>query len=353
MKIGILTFHCANNYGAVLQTLGLSEKLTDLYQSHEVYIVNYCPASIIKVYSLLKYGNMYSLISSISQLPFSMKRKHNFNKFRKENFNLLSFKDIGCLDYLICGSDQIWNPVLTNELDPNYFGLIEGFKGRTIAYAASDGGNLKKSNPAITHSYLSNIAFISVRESSMIPSLSAYSKDVSVVLDPVFLPDSTFWHAFSLKQKYTNYVLVYKLSDNDEIVRNACQFAEKTGKKVIEIAYKFPYKQMLTKKHTVLSSIGIAEFVSLFLYADFVFTNSFHGTAFSILFNKCFYTYTINDKRANRIVDLLSALSLMDQYVSSVDVNMHKEIDYRSVNMLLYKKKEASLNFIKRSLSLQ
>jgi hypothetical protein len=353
MKIGIITFHCANNYGALLQTFALYYKLIDILPSDEIYIVNYCPDSITEVYSLLRFRISFSLLSSIFQLPFSIKRKLNFCKFRKARFNLLSVKNISCLDFLICGSDQIWNPAITRGIDPYYFGIIEGFRGRTIAYAASDGGNLEKANPDIINKYLSTFTSISVREGDMLLLLGNYNKTIGVVLDPVFLPDISFWHTFASKQRYANYVLIYKLSKNDEMSKNAYQFAEKMGKEVIEITYRFPYKQMFTKKHRILSSLSISDFISLFLYADYVFTNSFHGTAFSIIFNRLFYVYFINDKKSNRIEYLLNKLNLLERYVPFIDIDNAKNIDYQLINKIIAEKKEESLNFIRNAVSIQ
>jgi hypothetical protein len=352
MKIGIITFHCADNYGAVLQAFALYQKLAELFDASDIYIVDYQPKSIIKVYSLLNIKNMRGLISSILQLPFLLQRKYNFNKFRDLYFKLLSLKDIDCLDYLVCGSDQIWNAEITNGLDPHYFGMIEGFKGKVIAYGASDGGNLTN-NIDIFQSFLERFEFVSVREKSMMAPLEKYGKNITVVLDPVFLPDIIFWQKIAAGQKHRNYILIYQLTQNDRLLENAYQLASHTGKQLIEITYGFPYKRILKTKHKVLASVSLADFLSLFIHADYIFTNSFHGTAFSIIFNKNFYTYFLpgNDKRNNRIEDLLSDSNLRNRGFSHIDFNGPEVIDFSSVNSLLNKKKNEAIKFLKLAFS--
>jgi hypothetical protein len=351
MKIGIITFHCADNYGAVLQTLALYQKLTELFCASDIYIVDYRPDSIVKPYRLISAKNVRQVISLILQLPFSVRRKYNFNKFRNLYFQLLHLKNIDCLDWLVCGSDQIWNTEITGGFDPYYFGMIKGFKGKIIAYAASDGGDLTNSVDTI-RLFLEKFEFVSVREKSMLMPLEKYCKSISLVLDPVFLSDMTFWKKIASDKKYDNYILMYQLTRNDRLIEDVYQLAARTGKRVIEITYGFSYKRVLKTKHKVLAAVSLPDFLSLFFYADCVFTNSFHGTAFSIIFNKQFYTYVIdNDKRNKRIEDLLSDVDLQGRCVAHVNIDDIGMIDFLNVNSLLEKKKKESINFLKYALS--
>ena len=344
MKIGIITFHCADNYGAVLQTAALYQKLKELFDSSDIYIVDYRPDSIVKPYTLIKAKNTYQLVASIFQLPFSLWRKYNFNKFRDSFFQLLNLRNIDYLDFLVCGSDQIWNSEITGGIDPYFFGVIEGFKGKVIAYAASDGGDLTNININSIQPFLARFEFVSVRERTMLASLEKYCKDISVALDPVFLPDITFWQKIASRQKYGNYILIYQLSRNDRLLEDAYQLAAQTGKRLIEIGYGFPYKRILKIKHKILPIVSLPDFLSLFIHADYILTNSFHGTAFSIIFNKPFCTYIVdNDKKNKRIEDLLSDIGLRNRCVTQI--NKLEKIDYNNVTFLLNKKKHESTYF--------
>jgi hypothetical protein len=357
MKIGIITFHCADNYGAVLQTLALYNKLMRLFATSDIYVVDYRPRSIIKEYSLLRIRNIRQLISSILQLPFLLRRKSYFNKFRDMSLKLLPLKDINRLEYLVCGSDQIWNSEITKGLDLYFFGIIKGFQGKLIAYAASDGGNLTNIEVRSIQSYLTRFEFLSVREKTMLTLLNEYQKNISVVLDPVFLLDRTFWQKIASNQKYSNYILVYQLGHNDNLFKDAYQLAAQTGKLLIEIVYAFPYKRIIkTKrvlkiKHKIFPTVNLPFFLYLFNHADYIFTNSFHGTAFSIIFNRCFYSYGIdNDKKNERIEDLLSEINLQNHFITA-GVNNFDPIDYCVVNFLLAKKIGESIDFLKCALS--
>jgi hypothetical protein len=353
MKIGIITFHCADNYGAVLQTMALYQKLTELFSASEIYIVDYRPESITKTYAILKVKSLRQLAYSILQLPFSLRKKYSFNKFRNSHFKLINLKNIDCLDYIVCGSDQIWNSKLTDGPDPHFFGVFEGFAGKAISYAASDGGNLTNIELDTIQPYLAKFEFVSIRERSMFALLKKHCKNIFVVLDPVFLPGISFWKKIATGQRHSNYILIYQLSGNDRLFENAYQLAVRTGRQLIEITYGFPYKRALKIKHKVFASVSLPDFLSLFIYADYIFTNSFHGTALSIILNKPFYTYiNANDDKKNRLIeDLLAEINLQNRFVTHVDIDNIELVDYCKINFLLEKRKYESIYFLKQALS--
>jgi hypothetical protein len=359
MKIGIITFHCARSYGAVLQTAALYQKLSELSNSAEVYIIDYCPKSIKQSFLYKKIQknnpliNLLRLLYSVVQLPFTIEAIYKLNLFRRKYFICIKKEDIKMLDLIVCGSDQIWNPLLTKGLDPHYFGIIdESYHIKSIAYAASDGGNLEADQTDSINKYLNNLDSISVREKSMIQLIQKYYKgSISSVLDPVFLPDSSFWNAILSKRKYENYILIYQFH-NDDIIKDAKKIAKQTGKKIIEITNGFPYRIMLKSTHKILASIGPEEFISLFVYADYILTNSFHGAAFSIIFNKQFCSYKKeNDKGVARIADLLSEFDLTERYVDHADEVIFKKIDYLAVNRIREQKCLASFHFLNEVIS--
>jgi hypothetical protein len=347
MRIGIITVHCANNYGALLQAFALQKKLTELYTPNEVFIVDYRPKTITHIYNIFNFKDIFTFISSIIQLPLSLQRKIIFGSFRKKNIKFISMDEIHTLDYLVCGSDQIWNPTITKGLDPCYFGIIRGFTGKVITYAISDGGHLDDINPSTLRKYLANVDMISIREPTMLPVLERYNLHPQTVLDPVFLLDDNFWKQFSAKRKLKNYIIVYCIGKNDKIIKEAYQLAKIKNLKVVEITYGFPFKRLLKIRHKIIPNAGIQDFLSYILYADYVFTNSFHVLVFSIIFNKYFFLYNHHDeKRNNRLVNIVSQFRLLNQLTFDSNLEIFKDIDYNNVNNILNQKCRDSISFL-------
>lgn len=235
-------------------------------------------------------------------------------------------------------------------MDGNYFGIINGQKIKTFSYAASDGGSIEDEPPDRIKNLLDNLSGISVREKSMIMRLKKYAIDKKMIVsyDPVFLPGKTYWKKMSKKSKYKNYILIYRLEENKQIYEDAYQLAKSTGKKIIEITTQFV--TALKNRHKTFTMTGIGQFITLFMHADYVLTNSFHGTAFSIVFNKQFCSYYIKNGN-DRIADLLSDLNLSERQVSSAASGIiEKIINYDLVNILLERKREEADMYFKRCL---
>ena len=222
MKIGIITFHFAHNFGAVIQCYCLQEFLRR--QGHEVSVINYLPQIITRYYDVYydpaKYGLMRyqtlreqrvprqkailkAFISAgnawrkNSKMLFRYKRKKSFEQFTSSFLNLTkpfrTFNELkeNCSDYdvLICGSDQIWNTkLLEGKFDPAYFLRFSGQNQIKIAYSPSWGETDPRDHSAELPGLLSDFVSISVRESQDVSKLqSVLKRKVDCVLDPVFL----------------------------------------------------------------------------------------------------------------------------------------------------------------------
>jgi hypothetical protein len=352
MKIGIITFHCADNYGAVLQAYALQTKLRELFSATEIFIVDYRPKYILKMFSMVKTHHVFYFFNSLLQLPLRIAIKMKFNRFRRENYSYIKLKDVVQLDCIVCGSDQVWNPIITQGLDEHYFGLIKRFHGKKIAYAASDGGAIAKLEKEVhIQILLESFAAISIREKSMLPILEEFGITGTAVPDPVLLFDKYFWSQKAAQQKYHNYILIYRVLPNDDILQDAEFIARKTGKRIVELRFGLPYKNMFSPRYTVVPAASVYDFLSLFLYADLVLTNSFHGTAFSIIFNKQFCSYIINDSIQNRIVDLLSELEISDRYVQTALPKIFDTIDYMPINSRIKQNAQMASSYLLNALS--
>ena len=328
MRIGILTFHNADNYGAVLQCYALQETLKNQYPNDEVYVIDYkCPAIEKSYVPHINFKRPWSILTYFK----TKKKRKKFEQFRKKYFNLGS-PDFSKYDMIYYGSDQIWNPSITNR-DLMYFG--KGYNGIKIAYAASDGGKMEYDSEICK--LLNSFSSVSCREKTMKEKLADIKLPIDTILDPVFLLSKEEWMKIAKKPKEKNYVLVYKIRENLNFNSEAEKLGEKFNKKVIQIVYVKTLRKYFYEKQTFVA-ITPEQFVGYFAYADFVLTTSFHGTAFSIIFDKAFYVLEI-DNASERITDLLSELNISDRY--GIAVKTDKQIIQ---NFELYK--QNAYNFL-------
>jgi len=314
MKIGILTFHNADNYGAVLQCYALQEKLKELYPDDEVSLVNYkCPRiekSYIPKFKILRPWTILHY--------FKLKKLHQkFQDFRTKYLNIGS-DDFSKYDLIVYGSDQIWNSHLT-ERDLTYFG--KNYNGHKIAYAASDGGEMTYDSDVCK--LLNDFSKISCREKSIAKKLQKVNLQlpISIVCDPVFLLPKDKWLKMAELPEEENYVLTYKVRENLNFDSEAEKLGEKLQKKVIQIVYVKSLRKIFYKGQTMIEGISPEQFVGYFAKADYIMTTSFHATAFSIIFDKPFFVLNI-EKASERITDLLSELQINDRYGPYVQDNI-------------------------------
>lgn len=368
MKIGILTFHTAINYGALFQAYGLKEVLQSL--GNEVAIIDYRPNYITEAYrpwsnhpsrkSLITVSGWKNWIQYVKTELRRSHRKKKFEKFLDEHFELYEFEphhnlSHGQFDYIICGSDQIWNPKITGgKLDNVFWGnSIKSGKQKLIAYAASAGSvrNLVGYENNLLSS-LKNFYKLSVREQqlsdyfkSQYPSLKS-----TVVVDPVFLATRKVFEPICknriLKQTY---LLYFDLSNNTEFRKNAKKIARSKNLLFKELT---TYHEFVPGQK-ILPPASPEEFCTLFRDADFVCCSSFHGTLFSILFEKDFILYCHPDHGYDRMSSVLSKIGLSERLFSDPNLSesmMHlskKAIDYPTVNTAIDILRKESLAWIK------
>lgn len=357
MKIGILTFHFAHNYGAVLQAYALKEVLKSM--GHSVEVIDYLPDYFFNKYNpfSVKKSSFYSfarsLLGKCKILPtffLHIKRYLGFKNFINKYLNPvkidLESSDHG-FDVFIFGSDQIWNPNITNRgFDKVYFGDFAGSLGKkNVAYAASAGGykftcdDVKKIEDLLSRFYK-----ISVREESLKNIiLKLRPGSVEQVLDPVLLANSENFKSIthsSIKMK--KYVLVYQVVEDPKTMRIAKHIAKQFGCDVIELTARISFSLSTSKDQ----SAAPQKFVSYFNNAEYVVTTSFHGTVFSILFGRPFYVVGLNPEHDNRSKSLLTSLGLENRLVDKHSLPEVSNIDYRLVNNRLEELRMNSCSFL-------
>ncbi|MCC8107088.1 MAG: polysaccharide pyruvyl transferase family protein [Clostridiales bacterium] len=246
-------------------------------------------------------------------------------------------------DIFVTGSDQVWNLECSGE-DWSYF-LDFAEDEKRNSYAASFGSSTAGiTNKEQMKQLLRNYSHISVREESGYRIISELlGKRVPVVLDPVFLLEKEEWKELFDLSFEEKYVLVYEVLAGDKLFDQAKTYAKSKGLKVICITSTNRVRQGAK----VVKSAGPIEWLRLFAGASYVFTNSFHGLAFSLIFEKQFFVELLPPPANTnaRILELLDKVGLTGRD-SSKSMKM-EEIDYTAVNNVLRTEKDLSLNYLK------
>ena len=357
MKIGILTFHMADNYGAILQAYALKEIIKSI--ENDVEIINYKQHSIEKNYKIIVFykNNIFkSLIANIVYFRTRIIKKRKFNNFRKMYLNITSkvYKNsysINGKDIYIVGSDQVWNGNITNY-DTTFFLDFCNKSNKKISYAASIGKDtLTVKDLDFIKNNISNLDFISVRESTVIDTLKELTnKEIVRCLDPTLLINKNDWDKFIYNTKINgNYLLIYSLTENQEILNVAKIISKKLNLNVLYINDTIRKVRYGFKK---VKQVGPEDFLSLIKNAYFVVTDSFHGTAFSIIFNKDFITVP-HKTTGSRMISLLNLLKLDSRIITnSTELNdeFDYHIDFKETNNILNIEKAKSFEFLKKSI---
>jgi len=349
MRIGILTFHRAHNYGAVLQCYALQEFLKS--QGHDVEVVDY--SLEFKTYKptyWLKRTNIFAIVSEFLTFRYYRLnvRYKKFNNFIVSYLNLSdkvsTTDDIERQKYdmIIIGSDQVWNPKITKGFNPFYWGYFKC--NSIISYAASmEVSNIDKYADEISKG-LQNFSEISVREKSLITLLEPLTdKTIYQTIDPTLLVDSAVFDTLAGERIVKDdYLLVYQVIENTNTMDVAHKLAKELSVKIIELKSKPVY----LKNSNTIDTASPQQFLSLIKHAKCVVTTSFHGVAFSILFKKDFYAVKL-DNKGTRIEDLIDCLSLQSRLITAGSVGNFKKLDYDGVNSSYNAMKQLSLDFLK------
>lgn len=361
MKINTITFHRSINYGAVLQSYALQRALKKC--GYESEIIDYSRFST-NLFIKINYKNVSKAIKQVVLNMLSLmhynERKRLFKRFNDFFSSKLRFtKCYGSYqelcdeppisDMVLIGSDQVWN--ITHRYRPEFFAEFAPSNVKKASYAASI-GNYKYTDQQknMLLKGLKDIYPISVRESSAKDFLNEnFDIKANVHPDPVFLLNKEEWSSIavspSIKEKY---VLCYALTRSDLMQKAMDKLKKKYGYKIVVVSSQ-PNKFVKGDIH--IYDAGPCEFLGLFKNAECVLTTSFHGTAFSILFNKPFYNFTI-DYYSSRTSDLLKKFEVTDRVPKTVDEIEIDEMDYTNANKIKEDYVKSAYDYLK-SLSVE
>ncbi len=355
MKKTYTTTYCEwNSYGSMLQALALQQAQKNIGVQN--YILKATELPNVK-YNLPKLKSFY--IVNIVKWLFNFINKHKTskkyeknNKFISENIDIEYGKSYNHIlnnppkaDSFIAGSDQIWHPDLCRPL---FF--LDFVKDGTnkISYAASMGKTSVPSEKKNEFARLiKNFDAISVREKDDVDVISNYTdKEIAVNIDPTFLLSKKEWRKYEKEYpiKY-RYILVYSIYWDEKLNKEVQKLSRETGLKVISVSSGLD-KVFAHKK---LYDVGVDEFLWLIDNAEYVITSSFHGVAFSTIFNKKF-SAVINPKLPSRIKSLTDLLCIP---IVPMDNLSQARFNYNEINCKICFEKDRSLTYLLKELHIE
>lgn len=332
LKIGILTFHAATNVGANLQAYALCAFLNGIYPRTE--LVDFYPNSYQKKRSwkrrMLHFGKLMLIPSARKNMRVSLK----FERFQrlyprisaKKCYGDVEFRNFCAMyDVLISGSDQILNLSLSG----NTFAYYLPFDGvKKISYASSFGrASISDLEKWAILSYFPDFDALSFREESGYEIASSLTDlhEKNVVVDPTFLLSKREWEAMTANAKKPkgNYILVYSMEKSSWFERAIDTVAGRHPDCKIILIDGCGSKLKLSCHHKTYGKASPLDFLNLVSHARIVVTNSFHGIAFSILFEKPFYACA-HSKRNTRLQHILGLTGDAQNLIgeNSADLNL-------------------------------
>lgn len=365
MKIGVITRHAVPNYGSLLQSYATQVVLEKMGYEAEIidYIRNDERAENLSK-TLVK-GKKWDknlitrMVYNAIQMPNYSKMYKKFELYRKDFLkvtkntyeNLEQLKENMPVEDVYCsGSDQIWGRIGQDEYDKAYF--LEFAKNKKcIAYSSSFGKTeLNETLDRNLNNLLKKYSKILVREKSAKEILEKHNiKNVEQVLDPTFLLSLNEWKKLADKadlKKKDKYILIYQLHANKEFNNYAKKFAKSKNMKLLRLSPSFYH---IVRSGKLIYLPTQYELLWYFINADYILTDSFHATVFSIIFNKKFIDILPLNKTGTRIESILNLFEIENRILKDYNdfYSIEKEINYNNVNEKLEEEKNKSLKLLK------
>ena len=360
MDIKVITRHAPSNYGSLLQSIATQTVLERFGYTCE--IIDYIRddehglrGTMTALRGKREWSNnpLKKMAYLLLRYPEEKLAEVKFADMRERHLKLTqrccSHEDLRLLDadVFMTGSDQVWGPTMNGHYDEAYFlSFVEDRK--KTAYAASFGRT--DFTPSILEEYkslLSSYSGIVVRENTAVDLLLRMGiRCAGQVLDPTLLLDAKDYNLVIGKQIMNEkYIFVYMLEYSNELVSYCNNFSKEHNIKVIYITNQ----KINGIKGIDAFGVGPDMFLEYIKNAEYVITNSFHATVFSIIFNKKFVTFATK-RSSSRMVDLLNNLG-MPERIYKVGFDINKEIDYKKVKINLNKMRKSSLEYLNKALN--
>lgn len=355
-KVCLITIHWGANFGSILQTIATSELFKQL--GHQTVVLNY-----IQNRWTWKYYWKEALASPLRlgrRILFALNRKVNIDIYQGylEKHCVVTkpvYNDTDVLrmnidaDYYVTGSDQVWNTKHNLGVDKRYFLDWVPEDKTKFSYASSIG---LTELPIIIYDeykhFLAPFSGISVRESFAKKIIESMGYDVTQLVDPTFMLTKDDWKKFmtprTVNHKYILLYLPYNTMNKTMICDMARKVADEKDLIIVSFSWDYFYDKYADK---TIRYANPGDFLTLMNNAEYVITNSFHGTAFSINLNKSFAVY-MPSAFGSRIESILSLFDLSDRLVTekSDSLPFDKPIDYCNVNNILVSERKKTINYL-------
>jgi len=377
-KAGILTTYFAANFGAMLQPYALKRVLEN--EGCQAEFIRYKQKAVYEGHlpfgwQKIKGRSLSAVAGILASLPFALVQYARLQRFRKRylqrdgSFSNVIPQD---KDYYIFGSDQIWNPKNTNGFDDIYFGTFPTQQSaRKIAYAAS-GEKIAFTPDENTYlaAHLSNFDAISVREKTLKEQLDAHVRpccdtigqaafpEIEVVLDPTLLATKDILDELPARHPLDGqaFTFCYLLRNSMSFLPKIHAYSRAKGLPLV-ILTSTPKKEAMlyAVRHRdvhYFPSAGMDLFLGCERYAEYVFTPSFHGSVFAVVNHKPLFALQLGDGLDTRASDLLRELDMAGRLVTlNSDWNACPDIDYNAVERILIRKRQHSLDFLRKNMT--
>jgi hypothetical protein len=370
--IGIITYHHYYNYGTMLQALALQEKVEQL--GYQAELIDFKQDNSLSRYEMLKlrikrmpvYIKERKKYRALADSREKIKEKNElFEQFYKTYLHVGKKKytttqqlmeNPPVYDGYVVGSDQTWNPFVANSPEAFFLPFVEN-KSKKGSYGPSLAvKSLSDEKEKEYRKKLSNFSFLSCREQDGAQLLSRITqKEVKCVLDPTLLLSAKEWGKYcEFEIPKEPYILVYFLGEKSEHRRAVEKIQKLTNWKIISLPAA--YLEMENNDYKKVWG-GPKEFLSLIRGAALICTDSFHGTMFSINFQRNFFSFckssdSEESSENSRLYSALNIFGLSNRIIHNMD-NLTAEdisIDYKKVIPILEEQRRDSIEYLENML---
>lgn len=385
-KVGLVTCYFKNNYGSMLQAYATKKFLDNNGIENETINIDYNKDFKIgkRKYYLSQIFNYKFIKNKFGMIKLKFQKKLNrelgknigirnnkYKEFRRKinisrssnNYTDLTNQAKELYTDVVVGSDQLWLPV---NVVSNYYTLNwVPDEINKVSYATSFGfSSIPKKYDDLYKKFLNRINYLSTREENGVKIIKDITnKDAKLVCDPTILLTKKEWEEETFNKPIYNekYIFCYFLGKNIEHRKFAERLREKTGYKIVSINHSDEYvKYSDTFCDYAPYDVGPKEWINLIANAEYVCTDSFHGTVFSILFNKKFFDFRRHNNKSkvstnSRIDSLLDVAGISKERIlkgtEDIDKVLKYEIDYDKVNKNIEKLRKDSQDWFLNSLT--
>jgi len=366
-KVEVITLQRVPNYGSVLQGYATQEVIKKI--GHDVELINYYPERMHMHAMLkrlkektpkLKKSFILRNIARVVILPSYIKRFFVFKKFVKKHIHMTQkqysnleelMKDVPEADIYCTGSDQVWNSKWNEGIDKCLFLEFVPKDKKKISYSASFGkAKLDDEEKEETKKLLEKYEFLAMREKSGVEILQDLGIQEGIqVLDPTLLLTKQEWETLiSNKYSHKKYIFMYNINRNKKLDKYAKEFSKRKGLPLIYVSYN--YHECFKYGHLKCNP-SVEDFLSLIANAEYVLTDSFHCTAYSINFNKNLLV-AYPDRFSTRLASIVELTGVTDRVINDYeDFSIcDREIDFEYANKILEEEREKSIEYLKKAI---